>query len=379
MLYIIIQSYMDDPNEIELLNKQIANAFDIGEPKKKQEVVVTPIMQKKSNELPWVEKYRPKKLDDIIQQDEIVKILKDTLKTGQLPHLLLFGPPGTGKTSTCLAIAMQLFGPKIIHDRVVELNASDDRGISIVRNKILDFAKFAIGSKDPNYPCPDYKIVILDEADSMTPEAQAALRIVMEEKSGITRFFIICNYKNQILDPIVSRCTPFRFKPLEKKAIIKKLNDIAKKEKLIVNNECFDKIYEISNGDVRRAIMTLQNLKYIQSYKKVVTPMDILNISGGIDISMLEGFWEKCCNENVVTVRKLALLVLREGFSVESVIVYLNDCILNSKFTDQKKSKIALELAETSRRLLEGGDEYLQMLNVLLYINMIVNKGYEIK
>lgn len=365
----------DDLNEISLINEQIADAFadNITNPKKitKNTKIIKSTILNKSDDLPWVEKYRPKKLDDIVQQEEIIKVLKNTIKTGQLPHLLLFGPPGTGKTSTCLAIAMQLFGPHIINDRIVELNASDDKGIGIVRNKILDFAKFAIGSKDPNYPCPDYKIVILDEADAMTSDAQAALRKVMEEKSSITRFFIICNYKNQILDPISSRCAQFRFKPLEKHAIIKRLNDIGKMENFDISNKCFDKIYEISDGDARKAIMILQNLKYIQKYKKNIVPDDILSISGGIELSVLDNFWEKCCIGNVAIVRKLALIILREGFSTESVMIYLNECVLNSKMSDVQKSKIMLELAETNRRLLEGSDEYIQILNILLYINKI--------
>jgi replication factor C subunit 2/4 len=206
----------------------------------------------KKDEIPWVEKYRPKNLDDIIQQTEVVKVLKNTLKTGELPHLLFFGPPGTGKTSTILAIATQLFGPKIIHDRVIELNASDDRGIAIVRNNIITFAKISLGSKDPNYPCPDFKLVILDEADAMTPEAQAALRKVMEKMSGITRFCFICNYINQIIDPISSRCMKFRFKPIDDNAIIEKLKVISKSEKIPIDDKCFETIVKLSEGDVRR-------------------------------------------------------------------------------------------------------------------------------
>src|SRR5690606_13947283 len=125
-------------------------------------------------------------------------------------------PPGSGKTSTILAIAMELFGPKKIKDRVIELNASDERGINVVRNKIVTFAKTAIGQSDPKFTCPPYKIIILDEADAMTIEAQSALRKTMEDNSGITRSCFICNYINQIIEPITSRCVKFRFKPLNK-------------------------------------------------------------------------------------------------------------------------------------------------------------------
>ena len=328
-----------------------------------------------NNEIPWVEKYRPKKLDDIIQQYEIVKVLKNTLETGELPHLLFFGPPGTGKTSTILAISMQLFGPNIIHDRVIELNASDDRGIGIVRNNIITFAKIAVGSKDPKYPCPDFKIVILDEADAMTPEAQAALRKVMEKMSGITRFCFICNYINQILDPISSRCMKFRFKPIEKLAIIKKLKIISKIENINITDDCINTIVDVSDGDVRRSIMSLQNLKYIINYKKNIIPSDIIQMTGGFEKNQFKNFWKICSTGNVKNIRKLTLSICREGFPVIHILTYLHDCLLENNINDIKKSKIALELCKTDKRLLEGSNEYLQILNILLYTNNIIKNN----
>jgi replication factor C subunit 2/4 len=320
---------------------------------------------------PWVEKYRPKKLDEIIQQDEIVKVLKNTLETGELPHMLFFGPPGTGKTSTILAIAMQLYGPSLIFDRVIELNASDDRGIGTVRNNIITFAKISVGSKDPKYPCPDFKIVILDEADAMTPEAQAALRKVMEKMSGITRFCFICNYINQIIDPISSRCMKFRFKPINKPEIIKKLKAISILENISINNECLDTVVDISEGDVRKSIMSLQNLKYIINYKKTISPDDIIQITGGVKKDNFKNFWKTCITGNVADVRKLAVFIRREGFPVKSILLFLKECILESKLNDKQKSLISIELCQTDRRLMEGANEYIQVLNILLYTNKI--------
>ena len=173
------------------------------------------IYQSKCNkDIPWIEKYRPRKLDEIISQKESINILLNTLKTGELPHLLLYGSPGTGKTSSILALCNELFGPRKFEERVIELNASDERGINVVRHKIINFAKIAIGNPDEKYICPPYKIIILDEADAITKEAQAALRKVMEDTSTITRFCFICNYINQIIEPINSRCVKIRFKSI---------------------------------------------------------------------------------------------------------------------------------------------------------------------
>lgn len=332
--------------------------------------------KKLCDEIPFVEKYRPKKLDDIVQQDEIIKVLKKTKETGEMPHLLLHGGPGTGKTSTILALVMELFGPNIINERVIELNASDERGIGTVRNKIISFTKTKIGTKDPNYPCPDFKIVILDEADAMTPEAQEALRKVMEKNCRITRFCFICNYISQIIDPIASRCTQFRFKPLDKNAIIKKIMTIAKKENIPINNSSAKKIYEVSegdlkDGDLRRAIMILQNTKYIIKKTEKITAEDIVKFTGGVENVHLKKFWDICVTGNCVDIRNLALKLQRQGYQVRYILNHLKKCITESDLNDTKKSKISLEMCRTDKMLTEGSDEYLQILNILLYVNNI--------
>jgi replication factor C subunit 2/4 len=324
-----------------------------------------------TDEIPLVEKYRPKTLDDIVQQDEIVKVLKNTIITGEMPHLLFHGGSGTGKTSTILALVMQLFGPTVVHDRVIELNASDERGIGTVRNKIITFTKIAIGSKDKKYPCPDFKVVILDEADAMTPEAQEALRKVMEKKCNITRFCFICNYINEIIDPIVSRCTQFRFKPLNKQSVIDKITKIAFLENIKINKKCIDTIYNVSEGDLRRAIMILQNTKYIINYTSKITPDAIIKFTGGIDSHHLKDFWKIILHGNCSDIRKLTILLQRQGYQVIYILNYLKKCLLESKLNDIQKSKISLEMCRTDKMLTEGSDEYLQILNILLYSNMI--------
>ncbi|KAI9836176.1 MAG: Subunit of heteropentameric Replication factor C (RF-C), partial [Sclerophora amabilis] len=182
---------------------------------------------------------------------------------GKLPHMLFYGPPGTGKTSTVLALAKELFGPELFKTRVLELNASDERGISIVRQKVKDFARMQLSNPSPDYrtryPCPPYKIIILDEADSMTQDAQSALRRTMETYSRITRFCLICNYVTRIIDPLASRCSKFRFKSLDQGNAKKRLEDIAEAEGVILEDGANESLIRCSDGDLRKAITFLQS------------------------------------------------------------------------------------------------------------------------
>lgn len=177
--------------------------------------------------------------------------------------MLFYGPPGTGKTSTILALAKELFGPEMFRTRVLELNASDERGISIVREKVKDFARMQLSNPPPHYkdkyPCPPYKIIILDEADSMTQDAQSALRRTMETYSKITRFCLICNYVTRIIDPLASRCSKFRFKTLDQGNAEKRLEDIAVNEDVKLEPGAVETLIQCSEGDLRKAITFLQS------------------------------------------------------------------------------------------------------------------------
>ena len=197
----------------------------------------------------------------------------------QLPHMLFYGPPGTGKTSTILALAKQLYGPEMFKSRVLELNASDERGISIVREKVKDFARMQLSNPPPHYkdryPCPPYKIIVLDEADSMTQDAQSALRRTMETYSKITRFCLICNYVTRIIDPLASRCSKFRFKMLDQENAKKRLEDIAENEHVKLEDGAVDTLIKCSEGDLRKAITFLQSAaKLIGGVKKVKPRMN---------------------------------------------------------------------------------------------------------
>ncbi|KAF7506962.1 hypothetical protein GJ744_011093 [Endocarpon pusillum] len=160
---------------------------------------------------PWVEKYRPKDLSEVKAQDHVVGVLRRMLNYGNMPHLLLYGPPGNGKTSTIIALCRELYGPLLYSSRVLTLNASDDRGISIIRTKVKDFSRLQLSNAPVSeeyrklYPCPPFRICILDEADALSQDAQAALRRVMEIHSATTRFTLICNYVSRIIDPVASR------------------------------------------------------------------------------------------------------------------------------------------------------------------------------
>lgn len=177
--------------------------------------------------------------------------------------MLFYGPPGTGKTSTVLALAKELYGPELIKTRVLELNASDERGISIVREKVKDFARMQLTNPTADYkkryPCPPFKIIILDEADSMTQDAQSALRRTMETYSKITRFCLICNYVTRIIDPLASRCSKFRFKSLDQGNAKRRLEEIAEKEGVELADGAVDALIRSSEGDLRKAITYLQS------------------------------------------------------------------------------------------------------------------------
>lgn len=326
---------------------------------------------------PWVDKYRPNNLNSIVYQDDVIKMLKNVLETGNLPHLLFYGASGVGKTTTILAIARELFGPRKFDERVIELNASDERGINIVRNKLVSLAKMAVSEKDPKYLCPPYKIIILDEADAMTTEAQSALRKIMEDYSNITRFCFICNYIKQIIDPITSRCVKFRFKPINEENMVNRLNFIADSEKMKLGKNVLQTISNVCNGDLRKAIMLLQNLNYL---KREIIVDDVYNISNIVPTSLLNKTIRICTDVKNKTTKNISNLVeeiISEGYPINNILLQLTNAICKSnKIDDHKKSLICFHISITEKRLIDGADEYCQLLSVLMYIKSVM-LGYE--
>ena len=329
------------------------------------------IINLKNKNIPWIEKYRPRNLKQIISQDESINILNNTLETGELPHLLLYGGPGTGKTSSILALCNELYGTIRINERVLELNASDERGINIVRGKIINFSKISIGTTDPNYKCPPYKIIILDEADAMTKEAQAALRKVMEENSNITRFCFICNYINQIIEPINSRCVKIRFKPIDNNSIFKKLKEISINENINILDKGIHVISKISNGDLRKSILLLQNIKYIN--KKDINDNDVYNICNYITSDKINIYIEQLKNNNINNIINVTKNIINNGYIFNSIINELIIYITNYNIKDNIKAKFLFEISNIEKNINEGADEYIQLLKILNNISNILN------
>lgn len=282
----------------------------------------------------------------------------------------------THNTSTILSIGMELFGPKKFSERVIELNASDERGINIVRNKIVTLAKMSVGSPDPNYLCPPYKIIILDEADAMTNEAQSALRKTMEDNSSITRFCFICNYINQIIDPITSRCVKFRFKPINETNMSTKLKEIAQKENMLIEDNAINLISCVSYGDIRKAIMLLQNLNYLKDAGTTITIEDIYEVSNTIPINKLENVMSICMDNSgsIYAIKNLVEHIIKNGYPVNNILLQLTNLIIkNETINDKEKSEICLHIANTEKRLIDGADEFLQLLSVFMCIKSITN------
>ncbi|KAG6008541.1 hypothetical protein E4U21_004381 [Claviceps maximensis] len=212
--------------------------------------------------LPWIEKYRPTTLDDVSGHQDILATINKFIDANRLPHLLLYGPPGTGKTSTILALARRIYGASNMRQMVLELNASDDRGIDVVRDQIKTFAStkqiFSMGGASAKSDAPSFKLIILDEADAMTNTAQMALRRIMEKYTANTRFCIIANYSHKLSPALLSRCTRFRFSPLKEGDIRLLVEKVVEEEHVQIGGEAVDALIKLSKGDMRRALNVLQ-------------------------------------------------------------------------------------------------------------------------
>ncbi|KAK5654990.1 hypothetical protein OQA88_6749 [Cercophora sp. LCS_1] len=345
---------------------------------------------------PWVEKYRPKTLSDVTAQDHTITVLQRTLQASNLPHMLFYGPPGTGKTSTILALAKELYGPELMKSRVLELNASDERGISIVREKVKDFARMQLTNPAPGYksryPCPPFKIIILDEADSMTQDAQSALRRTMETYSKITRFCLICNYVTRIIDPLASRCSKFRFKSLDQGNAKKRLEEIAKTEGVTVEDGAIDALIRCSEGDLRKAITFLQSAarlvgaateeddeedKMDVDDSRVVTVKIVEDIAGVIPEATIQKLVKAIKARTGDIYRGISSAVedmVADGWSAGQTMNQLYQTIVfDETIPDIQKNKIVTVFSEIDKRLVDGADEHLAILDLAEHISGIMS------
>ncbi|KAF3023946.1 Subunit of heteropentameric Replication factor C (RF-C) [Penicillium rubens] len=351
---------------------------------------------------PWVEKYRPKSLDDVAAQDHTTNVLQRTLQASNLPHMLFYGPPGTGKTSTILALAKSLFGPALYRSRILELNASDERGIGIVRDKVKNFARAQLSQPTgldaayrAQYPCPPFKIIILDEADSMTQDAQSALRRTMETYSRITRFCLVCNYVTRIIEPLASRCSKFRFKMLDNSAAGERIGNIAEQEGLQLEDGVIDTLIRCGDGDLRRAITYLQSaarlvgatkppaakdaddddteMTDVGSKSSVITVRSIEEIAGvlpdNILDSLVEAMQPKSGGSVYEAVAGVITDLVADGWSATQLVGQLyRRVVSNEAIPDIQKNKIVMIFSEMDKRLVDGSDEHLSMLDLTLRI-----------
>ncbi|MFH0875253.1 MAG: replication factor C small subunit [archaeon] len=313
----------------------------------------------------WTEKYRPKHFSDVKGQDHVVKRVKAFVTQKNMPHLLFAGPAGVGKSSLALVIAKQLFKDSW-RENFLELNASDERGIDVVRVKVKDFARTRAMGDVP------YKIIFLDECDALTKEAQQALRRTMENYTKTCRFILSCNYSSKILDPIQSRCAVFKFKPLTKEHIFDIIEIIAKKENLTVTEAAKEALFDISGGDCRKLENILQstaatsdevNDKAIYSIASRALPKEVNEI---LTLTVKGDF---------LGARKLLLsTMLENGLSGLDIIQQIQKEVWKIELEKNKKLELIKYCGEVEFRLVEGSDEYLQLEALLAHFVMICEK-----
>ncbi|HLF15984.1 MAG TPA: replication factor C small subunit [Candidatus Thermoplasmatota archaeon] len=307
----------------------------------------------------WVEKYRPRTLAEVVGQEEAVERLKAYVKSGGVPHLMFAGPPGTGKTTCAVAMARDLFGEDW-KGRFLELNASDERGIGVVRGKIKEFAR--VGTTEQS----GIKIVFLDEADALTHDAQSALRRTMEKYTQTTRFVLSCNYSSKIIDPIQSRCAVFRFRSLSTENVKSFIRRIAKEEKLQVAADGVDALVFIAKGDLRKTVNTLQVAAALGGtidaeavYKTTATarPEEVKRL---LETALAGDF--------IAARNHLDELLIEYGLSGEDVIRQVHRAVFDLTIPDVQKVRLVDKVGEAEFRLVEGANERIQLEALLAHV-----------
>ena len=345
-------------------------------------------MNKENIQKTWVEKYRPTNINSIVQQNEIKSLLANAFKTKTLTHMLLHGPPGTGKTTTALSISRHFFNmtqeqylkiktnkpynilnEKIMKERVLELNASDERGIKIVRDKIKNFAMSSVNEYED---MPKFKIIILDEADAMTSDSQFALRRIIEKFTESTRFILICNYVTKIIPPLASRCMKLRFQSISNDSLDIIIKRICKVEKINITDDFISRLNSITKGDLRESINLLERIAFIDKDLSIKTLNDI---SGQIDTELIQKIWNYLIDKKEPMSKLIELVIKFKNLSYSSLNLLDNlfKLVIESKLLDKQKSSIIMEISKVDYYLNDNANEYIQLVKLFGLIKVIFN------
>ncbi|MEF8784848.1 MAG: replication factor C small subunit [Haloarculaceae archaeon] len=299
----------------------------------------------------WLEKYRPETFDDIVGQDTIVDRLRSYVERDDLPHMLFAGPAGIGKTTASVTIARELYGEDW-EEHFLELNASDERGIDVVRDRIKSFARTSFGGVD-------YRIIFLDEADALTSDAQSALRRTMEQFSNNVRFILSCNYSSQIIDPIQSRCAVFRFSPLADEAVEAQIRKIAATEGITVTDDGVDALVYAADGDMRKAINGLQAAAVTGDTVDEEAVFEITSTARPEEINEMVTL--ALSGDFTAARSRLDQLITEEGIAGGDIIDQLHRSVWEFELDDEAAVRLLDRIGEADYRITEGANERIQL------------------
>jgi len=318
-------------------------------------------------ELFWFEKYRPRSFDEVVDLEEVKARLREFVKSGNMPHLLFYGPPGTGKTTMALVLARELFG-EYWRENTLELNASDERGIGVIRERVKEFARTAPVGKAP------FKLVILDEADNMTSDAQQALRRIMEIYAQNTRFILLANYISGIIEPIQSRVVMIRFAPLPKDAVITRLRYIAENEGVKISDDALEAIYEFTQGDMRRAINALQ---IAATVNKEITEEVVARALGMVSPKLLRDTLQEAVKGSFgKAITQIYGFVVDGGVGELEIMKQIHREVLRLDVPEHVKPELAYIVAEAHYAVLRGARGLAQIYGALAKVRRLLKSTY---